>query len=130
MGDPETEVVIPRVSNDLVELLVSVYDGTLGDKHIKTEERTAATIMLVSDGYPGNYEKGKQITGIEKVSESIVFQAGTTIKDGSLVTNGGRVIAVTSLGENKDDALAQSKASIEKIKFEGMRYRKDIGFDL
>jgi phosphoribosylamine--glycine ligase len=130
MGDPETEVVIPRVQNDLVELLKAVYHGTLSEKQLVIDKRTAATIMLVSDGYPGSYEKGKLISGIETVSDSIVFHAGTKNVAGSLVTNGGRVIAVTSLGENKDDALAFSKSSIAKIDFEGMRYRSDIGFDL
>jgi phosphoribosylamine--glycine ligase len=130
MGDPETEVVIPRVKNDLVELLASVYQGNLAEIKIEKDTRTAATIMLVSEGYPGSYEKGKLISGVEKVDGSMVFQAGTKIAGEKLLTNGGRVIAVSSLGKDKEEALAKSKNSIQQIHFEGMQYRKDIGFDL
>lgn len=130
MGDPEAEVVIPRIQNDLVELLQALYNGTLAEIEVKPDPRTAATIMLVSDGYPGAYEKGKTISGLDKVKESLIFQAGTKIESGHLQTNGGRVIAVTSYGQDKDEALAKSKSAIANISFDGMRYRSDIGFDL
>jgi len=130
MGDPETEVVIPRVNNDLVDLLASIYQGTLSDNSIQTSPLTAATIMLVSDGYPGSYEKSKVITGLEQVNDSLVFHAGTKVENNELLSNGGRVIAVTSMATTKDAALAKSKANITKINFEGMRFRNDIGFDL
>jgi phosphoribosylamine--glycine ligase len=130
MGDPETEVVIPRIKSDLLNLLKGIGDGTFSEKDLEIRVEVATTIMLVSGGYPEAYEKGKQITGIEKVSDSIVFHAGTKQEGEVLKTNGGRVIALTSFAENMDDALKKSFDSAEKIAFEGKYFRKDIGFDL
>ncbi len=130
MGDPETEVVLPRIQNDMVELLNAVAGQKLSEVELKLDERTATTVMTVSGGYPGSYEKGKEITGIDAISESLVFHAGTTLKDGKVVTNGGRVMAITSFGGDFKSALAQSYKNVEKLSFEGMNYRKDLGFDL
>ncbi|WP_424004057.1 phosphoribosylamine--glycine ligase [Maribacter sp. IgM3_T14_3] len=130
MGDPETEVVLPRIQNDIVELLQAVANQTLSDIDLKLDDRTATTVMTVSGGYPGSYEKGKEITGIDSITESLVFHAGTTLKDGKVVTNGGRVMAITSFGADFKSALAQSYKNVEKLSFEGMNYRKDLGFDL
>ena len=130
MGDPETEVVIPRIKSDLLNLLKGIGDGTFSEKDLEISEEVATTIMLVSGGYPESYEKGKQITGIEKVSDSIVFHAGTKQEGEVVKTNGGRVIALTSFGENMNDSLKKSFDSAEKIAFEGKYFRKDIGFDL
>lgn len=130
MGDPETEVVIPRIKNDLLALFEATADQTLDSVNIEVDERAAATVMLVSGGYPEACEKGKEITGIENVKESIVFHAGTTLKDGKIFTNGGRVVAITSYGADFRSALLTSYQNIKKIRFEGMYYRKDIGFDL
>ena len=130
MGDPETEVVLPRVQNDFVELMNAVAKGNLSEVDLKIDDRAATTVMMVSGGYPGAYEKEKIISGIEDVSDSIVFHAGTTLKDGKVVTNGGRVMAITSYGEDFRDALKTSYKSIEKLRFDGMNYRSDIGFDL
>ena len=130
MGDPETEVVIPRLQNDLVELFQALESGTLNQLKIQTDSRAATTIMLVSGGYPEAYEKGKYIEGISEVKESIVFHAGTKAEGANVLTNGGRVIAVTSFGDDFRKALAVSNQNAEKIRFAGKYYRKDIGFDL
>lgn len=130
MGDPETEAVLLRVKSDLVELLEGAADGTLAEKEVELDERTAVTVMLVSGGYPGNYEKGKLITGLENVANSVVFHAGTKMMENNVVTSGGRVLAVSSLGENKIEALATSYRNAELIQFEKKYYRKDLGFDL
>ena len=130
MGDPEAEVVFPRLKNDLVELLQSVYDDTLNEHVIKHEPNAAVTVMLTSGGYPEKYEKGKEITGLDKVKDSLIFHAGTKESDGKLVTNGGRVLAITSLAETKEEALEICLKNAELINFEGKYYRKDIGFDL
>jgi phosphoribosylamine--glycine ligase len=130
MGDPETEVVLPRLKNDLVELMLATHEGRLSQIQIQTDERAAATVMLVSGGYPGDYEKGKIITGLDKVRDSLILHAGTKTLDNKCVTNGGRVIAITSFGKNFREALALSYQNAEKIQFEGKFYRKDIGFDL
>ena len=130
MGDPETEVVIPRIKSDLLNLLKGIGDGTFSEKDLEITEEVATTVMLVSGGYPEAYEKGKEITGIEKVSDSIVFHSGTKQEGEAIKTNGGRVIALTSFGENMNDALKKSFDSAEKIAFEGKYFRKDIGFDL
>ena len=130
MGDPETEVVFPRVKSDFVDLFKAVADKQLNNFIIEIDNRSAATVMLVSGGYPENYEKNKEISGLEKVSSSILFHAGTSSENETVVTNGGRVLAVTSYGNNFREALATSYTNIEKIKFEKMNYRKDIGFDL
>ncbi len=130
MGDPETEVVMPRLQNDLVSLFIATEEGTLNQQKIVMDPRSAATVILVSGGYPGDYEKGKVITGLERVEGSMVFQAGTKLAGSEIVTNGGRVIALTSYGDNFDEALVFSNRNAEVIKFEGKYYRKDIGFDL
>ena len=130
MGDPETEAVLPRIKSDLLELFIATFQEKLNSVRIEIDERFATTIMLVSGGYPEDYEKGKQISGINAVNESIVFHAGTAESGENIVTSGGRVIAVTSFGENKTEALKKTFNSAEKIKFEGKYYRTDIGFDL
>ena len=130
MGDPETEAVLPRLENDLVELLEAVHDGTLNIQNIKHDPRTAATVMLVSGGYPEAYAKGKHITGTDATQNSLIFHAGTKEENGKLLTNGGRVIAITSYGDTMQQALEISNKNAEVIDFEGKNYRKDIGFDL
>ena len=132
MGDPETEVVLPRVKNDLVEVFKAVGDQTLNTITIEKDSRAATTVMTVSGGYPEAYEKGKEIMGLDNIAaeESLVFHAGTTIKDNKVVTAGGRVIAVTSYGTDYKEALKKSYQNIEKISFDKMYYRKDLGFDL
>lgn len=129
MGDPETEVVLPRLGNDLVELIVSMDAVELDEIVVKHKEEAACTVMLVSDGYPGSYEKGKVMTGMEHVKDSILFHAGTKIQDGNVVTNGGRVIAITSYGNTIQDALKQSYANAEHVAFDGKYYRKDLGYE-
>ena len=131
LGDPETEVVVPRIKNDLVEVFQAVADQTLDSIDLELDERTATTVMLVSGGYPEAYEKGKEITGHESITDSLVFHAGTQLKeDGSVVTNGGRVMAITSYGDDFKAALKKSYQNIEKLHFDRMNYRTDIGFDL
>lgn len=130
MGDPETEVVLPRIKTDLVALLDKVAEGKLDDVSLEIDERAAATVMTVSGGYPEAYEKGKEITGIENIKDSIVFHAGTKEENGKVVTNGGRVIAITSFGEDYNKALKKSYQNVEKLHFDKMYYRKDLGKDL
>jgi phosphoribosylamine--glycine ligase len=130
MGDPETEVVLPRIDSDLFDLFEGVANQNLDEKSFSVTPKTATTVMLVSGGYPEAYQKNKEITGFEIVKESIVFHAGTSIVDEKVVTNGGRVMAITSFGDTMEEALAKSYRSIDKIQFEKMNYRKDIGFDL
>ncbi len=130
MGDPETEVVLPRLKNDLVKIFQAIHERRLDEIEIQIDERAAATIMMVSGGYPEAYEKGKEITGLKTVTESIPFHAGATLRDGKIVTSGGRVMAMTSFGETFQDAIKKSYQNIEKLHFDKMYYRKDIGFDL
>jgi phosphoribosylamine--glycine ligase len=130
MGDPETEAVMLRIESDFVDLLEGVVDGNLNEKVLVADPRSAVTVMLVSGGYPGDYEKGKVISGLDKTENSILFHAGTTTADGQVVTNGGRVIAISSYGNNKEEALATSFANAQRVDFEGKYFRKDIGFDL
>ncbi len=130
MGDPETEAVLPRVKNDLVEVFEHVGKETLDQVTLDLDARSAVTVVAVSGGYPEAYEKGKVITGIDTVQSATVFHAGTTAKDGAIVTNGGRVLAVTSFDIDFRKALINSYQNLEKIDFEGMYYRKDLGFDL
>ena len=130
MGDPETEVVIPRIKSDLVELFTATTAKKLDSFVLDLDQRTASTVMLVSGGYPEAYEKGMEIFGLENVKDSLVFHAGTKLADGKVLTSGGRVLAVTSFGEDFRQALDQSYTNIEKIKFDKMNYRKDLGFDL
>jgi len=130
LGDPETESVLPRIQGDFVELCQAVADGSLDQVSMDLDPRYTASVMLVAEGYPGSYEKGKEITGIDQVSGSFVFHAGTKQADGRIVTNGGRVLAVTSFGDTMEMALKKSYMNAEKIQFEGKYYRRDIGFDL
>ena len=130
MGDPETEAVLPRIENDFLQNLIDLAEGNIANSELKISKKSASTIMLVSGGYPQSYEKGKVISGIENAENSIIFHAGTKMIQGHVVTNGGRVIAITSFGENKETALKLSKSNAEKINFEGKYYRTDIGFDL
>ncbi len=130
MGDPETEVVLPRLKNDFVQLLQGIAEGNLDSVNLEIDPRAATTVMLVSGGYPEAYEKGKEITGLENISNSIPFHAGAKLENGKVVTSGGRVLAMTSFGSTYKEALKKSYKSIEKVHFENMYYRKDIGFDL
>lgn len=129
MGDPETEVILPRIDSDLVEVLLKTAGGELDEVDLLINPRSACTVMAVSGGYPESYKKGKAITGLDKI-DSLVFHAGTSVKDGKIVTAGGRVLAVTSLDKNFRLALGQSYENLERIHFDGMYYRRDIGFDL
>jgi phosphoribosylamine--glycine ligase len=130
MGDPETEVVLPRLKTDLVEIFKAISEERLNEIDIEIDERAATTVMLVSGGYPEAYEKGKKITGIENVESAIAFHAGAIVKDGEIVTSGGRVMAITSYGDTYQEAIKKSYQNIDKLHFDKMNYRKDIGFDL
>ncbi len=130
MGDPETEVVMLRIDGDLLDLLDGVATGTLANRNFAIDSRYAVTVMMVSAGYPGDYEKGKVITGLEAVKDTILFHAGTKKAESGIVTNGGRVIAASSYGGNKAEALGKSFEAIKKVNFEGKYFRRDIGFDL
>lgn len=130
LGDPESEVIIPRIKSDLFELIEGVAKGDLNTRNLEIDERYATTVMAVSGGYPGDYDKGKVITGINEVTESVVFHAGTKSKGDEIITSGGRVLAVTSWGNSVKEALSVSYDSLSFIKFDGMYFRRDIGFDL
>ena len=130
MGDPETEAVMPRIESDLLPLLIAVSKGNLGNLELKEDPRTAVTVMAVSGGYPDSYEKGKPMTGLENVTESLLFHAGTAKQEGRLVTSGGRVIAATSYGEDIPSAAAKSFAAVKAIDFDGKYFRRDIAADL
>jgi phosphoribosylamine--glycine ligase len=130
MGDPETESVIPRIENDIIELFLAVAQKKLKDYQLKISKKNAATVMIVAGGYPGEYEKGKSISGIDNVRQSIVFHAGTVLEGGVVKTNGGRVIAVTSLQDGQFEALQSATADAARIYFDGKYFREDIGFDL
>ena len=130
MGDPETEVVLPRIESDLFELFEGVANQNLNEKSFSVIDKTATTVMLVSGGYPEAYEKNKEITGFDNLEKSTVYHAGTNINEGAVVTSGGRVMAITSLGDSIEEALEKSYQSIDAIHFDKMNYRKDIGFDL
>jgi phosphoribosylamine--glycine ligase len=130
MGDPETEVVIPRIKSDLVDVFISTANGGLAETKIEIIKNAAATIMMVSGGYPGDFEKGKVIKGIPEENKSIVFQAGTTLKSGEIVTNGGRVLAVTTIDQDFRNAVKKSLEIADQIEYQGKYYRRDIGFDL
>ena len=130
MGDPETEAVMLRIKSDFVDLLLAAAEGTMSEQQIEIDERAAVTVMLVSGGYPGDYTKGIAMSGFDATENSILFHAGTKQKGDDVVTDGGRVLAVSSYGANMKEALAQSYSNAEKINFEGKYYRKDLGFDL
>ena len=130
MGDPETEVVLPRISSDLLSHLNAFAKAELHKEHLTIDSRSATTVMCVAGGYPEAYEKGMEITGLEKIDDSIVFHAGTAVKDGKVVTNGGRVMAVTSYGSDFHQALKKSYQNVDALHFNRMYYRRDIGFDL
>jgi len=130
LGDPESEVIIPRIKSDLFDLIEGVAKGDLSRRKIETDNRFVTTVMLVSGGYPGNYEKGKEISGLEKTEEGVVFHAGTKGVGGKVITDGGRVLAVSSWGDTLSDALSKSYSNAAKLNFEGVYYRNDIGFDL
>lgn len=130
MGDPETEVVMLRLKSDLIDLLEGVAQGNLGEKTVEFDSRTAVTVMLVAGGYPETYKKGDAIRGVEAVEGSVPFHAGTALKDGTLVTNGGRIMAISSYGNSKEEALAKSFGNANLIQYNGKYFRSDIGFDL
>ena len=130
MGDPETEVVLPRLKSDLVQLFEAVGNGTLLGQDLEIDDRAVSTVIMVSGGYPGSYEKGKLILGLDQVQQSIVFHAGAELEGDKIITSGGRVLAVTSYGNSYKEALRTSYQSIQNLKFDKMYYRQDIGFDL
>jgi len=130
MGDPEAEVVLPRIKSDFIDLLSAAAENRLGELYIEIENQTAVTVMLVSGGYPGAYEKGKVISGAEKTKDSILFHAGTKLSGDKVLTNGGRVMAITSFGKGMKEALEISYKNADLVDFENKNYRKDIGFDL
>jgi phosphoribosylamine--glycine ligase len=130
MGDPETEVVMPRIASDLLPLLDAAATGSLAGMHLETDARAASTVMLVAGGYPEDYAKGNTISGAEQATGSIVFHAGTKLSNGNLVTNGGRVMAITSYGSTIHEALHQSYESASRIHWQDIYYRKDLGKDL
>jgi phosphoribosylamine--glycine ligase len=130
LGDPESEVIIPRIKSDFYDLLEGVANGDLEGRTIEFKEQVATTVMLVSGGYPGKYEKGKIVSGLELISDSVVFHAGTAKSDNNIITSGGRVLSVTSFGTTMKEALDTSYRNAAQINFEGMNYRNDIGFDL
>ena len=130
MGDPETEVVMPRIKSDLVDHLNACADGKLNESPIEFEENAATTVMLVAEGYPEAYEKGKEMTGFDHLGDCLAFHAGTKETSGKILTNGGRILAISALGENFKDALAKSYRNADRILYQGKYYRKDIGFDL
>lgn len=130
MGDPETEVVMPRIKSDLVELFQAVSNQELNKVSLEIDERSATTVMVVSGGYPEDYGKGYEITGVENITDSLVFHAGTKLENDKVVTSGGRVIAITSYGDNFKEAIKKSYQNIDKLNFDKMYFRKDIGFDL
>ena len=130
MGDPETEVVLPRVKTDMVEIFEAISNKSLDKINIEIDDRAATTVMLVSGGYPEAYERGKEITGLENIKDSIPFHAGSVKSNGEIITSGGRVMAITSYGNTYQEAIKRCYKNISKLKFEKMCYRKDIGFDL
>ena len=130
MGDPETEVVIPRLKSDLLDLFEGVASGTLSERDVLFDDRSACTVMMVSGGYPESFEKGKQIYGLNAVTDSIVFHAGTSSDGPAVMSNGGRVLSITSYGKDLSVALRRSYETADKIEFENSYYRKDIGFDV
>ncbi len=130
LGDPESEVIIPRISSDLFELIEGVAEGNLSERVLETDNRFVTTVMIVSGGYPGNYNKGKEISGLSKTQDCVVFHAGTGMEDDRIITSGGRVLAVSSWGISLKEALEGSYRNAALISFDGMYYRKDIGFDL
>jgi phosphoribosylamine--glycine ligase len=130
MGDPETEAVMLRIKSDFVDLLIGAAEGTLAHKTIEIDDRAAAAVMLVSGGYPGPYEKGKVISGLDKIENSMVFHAGTKFKAEDVCTDGGRVLAISSYGEDMHEALSNSYRNVLLVDFEGLYYRRDLGFDL
>jgi phosphoribosylamine--glycine ligase len=130
MGDPETEVVIPRLKTDLVELFLAVANEKLDQIALEIDERSATTIMVVSGGYPEEFEKGKVISGLENITDSIVFHAGTKLENNQVLSNGGRVLTVTSYGDNFEEGIKKSYQNIAKLQFDKMYFRRDIGNDL
>ncbi len=130
MGDPETEVVMPRIKSDLVDHLTACADGTLNKSNVEFEENSATTVMLVAAGYPEAYEKGKEMSGFDSLGDCLAFHSGTKEESGKILTNGGRILAISALGENFKDALTKSYRNADRILFEGKYYRKDIGLDL